>query len=249
MKVSYISDLHLEINCLLTIDNVDNSEILVLAGDICKLNSILLRFLENVCSKWEYVIYVFGNHEHYTVHGSSKLKFDKFSNLYIVRNSVEHIQIENIHFVCSTLWTPITVDDIGTYDIQRMKLASFGFENNYNRVCSNFISNLFTENYRKMNNLLINLSANLLECETIIVVTHFPPVVECDSPLFAIQSYFHNDIDDIIKDRKISYYIFGHTHYNTEFKKYEIQFLSNQIGYKDEIDYPVNECKVLTIEL
>lgn len=256
MKISYISDLHLEVNGLIFIENTDDSDILILAGDIGKISSLLILFLKDVCSKWKHVIYVFGNHEHYSVHGSSKfnLELNLLSNLYFIKNGVKHIKIENIDFICSTLWTTILNEDISSYDIRKydirkMRLASFGFENNYNRASGSFISYLFKKNCSEINDILLNLSESKSSDEITIIITHFPPVQECDSPLFTDHTYFHNDIDEVIKDKKVDYYIFGHTHYTIEFEKYGIKFLSNQVGYKDEFLYDFDsKLKLKTLE-
>ena len=73
MKIAICSDIHLEFGSLPLLNNA-GADVLVLAGDIMMAkHSINLerslnyhKFFEHVSKEFDYVIYVPGNHEHYS---------------------------------------------------------------------------------------------------------------------------------------------------------------------------------------
>jgi hypothetical protein len=91
-----------------------------------------------------------------------------------------------------------------------------------------------------------------LENKKLIVITHFPPIRNNTShPKYSSQpdylrNYFSNDFTELSfsQDRfsekelynNIECWMSGHTHYSYDFKYKEIRFISNQLGYFDEID-------------
>jgi predicted phosphodiesterase len=141
MKIAICSDVHLEFGPL-TLENTEDAKVLILSGDILVENDLdifdrrqyesgFMRhsakryhdFFFDVCSKFPYVIYVAGNHEHY--HGDFKYtlsglkeKLQVHKNLYILDK--ETLQIDDVTFVGSTLWTnmnnrdPLTLHAIGS---------------------------------------------------------------------------------------------------------------------------------------
>ena len=99
MKIAYASDLHLEFEPI-RLDNTENADVLVLAGDICmakhfhsrpEMSKMYLDFFKNVSEQFKHVIYVIGNHEHYHyqfVHTVTDLKriLSIFNNVYVLDN-------------------------------------------------------------------------------------------------------------------------------------------------------------------
>lgn len=141
MKVGICSDLHLEFGNV-TIENTEDVKVLILSGDILVENDLDIfdrrqyeagfmrnsakryhEFFFDVCSKFPYVIYIAGNHEHY--HGdfkhtlrNLKEKLQVHKNLYILDKEV--LRVDDVTFVGSTLWTdmnkrdPLTLHAIGS---------------------------------------------------------------------------------------------------------------------------------------
>jgi hypothetical protein len=141
MKGAICSDIHLEFGDV-TIENKEDAKVLILSGDILVENDLdifdrrqyesgFMRrnavryhdFFFDVCSKFPYVIYVAGNHEHY--HGDFKYtlsglkeKLQVHKNLYVLDK--ETLYIDDVCFVGSTLWTdmnkrdPLTLHAIGS---------------------------------------------------------------------------------------------------------------------------------------
>ena len=141
MKVAICSDVHLEFGDA-TIENKEDAKVLILSGDILVENDLdifdrrqyesgFMRrsakryhdFFFDVCSKFPYVIYVAGNHEHY--HGDFKYtlsglkeKLQVHKNLYVLDKEI--LKVDDVTFVGSTLWTdmnkrdPLTLHAIGS---------------------------------------------------------------------------------------------------------------------------------------
>ena len=107
MRINIISDLHLEFAPL----TLPGGDVLVLAGDACEVRSLVrewrgtravdrpsgtlkcLDFFEYECAKYEHVIYVFGNHEHYHNHLEKS------------HNQVREILPDNVHLLEDETYT------------------------------------------------------------------------------------------------------------------------------------------------
>lgn len=137
MKIAVASDIHLEFGTL-EINNTDGADVLILSGDICIARDLGDRdvhnllgehtknhryhnFFESCAARFPHVIYIAGNHEHY--HGDYattvprlKEKLSYLRNLHVMEK--ESITIDDVTFVCGTLWTdmnrqdPITLSNI-----------------------------------------------------------------------------------------------------------------------------------------
>ena len=149
MKIALASDVHLEFGPL-EINNTDGADVLILSGDICVARDLGDRdvhdllgehtkshryhtFFEYCAAQFDHVIYIAGNHEHYTgdyatsiPHLRSKLSYLK--NLHVLEKEI--ITLGDVTFVCGTLWTDMNREDPRT-------LASIrGMTNDY-RVIRN----------------------------------------------------------------------------------------------------------------
>lgn len=128
MKIAFVSDVHLEFGSL-TLENTENADVLVLAGDICVAselqdhNAILNsagtlasekyhNFFQDVANKFPLVLYVAGNHEHYEgdfalTLARLKTKLAYIKNLHVMDK--EYIIVDGMEqdvvFVAGTLWT------------------------------------------------------------------------------------------------------------------------------------------------
>lgn len=126
MKIAVASDLHLEFNGI-TFYNIEGADVLVLAGDICvaqhftdgkptyrQLYSKEYReFFDHVCKEFPHVIYVMGNHEHYSGDFAKSFLILRehldYGNLHILDR--QSFQLEDITFICGTLWTDMNKED------------------------------------------------------------------------------------------------------------------------------------------
>lgn len=132
MKFALASDVHLEFGAI-ELKNTENAKVLVLSGDICvakdlrepdmygivnvKHSITAHNFFKQVCSEFEYVVYVMGNHEHY--HGDYKYTLERLrqhlgylENLYILENQT--LTVDDVTFIGGTLWTDMNKEDPNT---------------------------------------------------------------------------------------------------------------------------------------
>ena len=121
MKIALGSDLHLEFGAL-ELHNTENADVLVLAGDICvakHLNGVhhhdqrYRKFFQECCERFPKVIYVLGNHEHYSgdiqnTHTELEAKLN-YPNLYILDDTTTIV--DDVVFVGTTLWTNMNEED------------------------------------------------------------------------------------------------------------------------------------------
>jgi len=270
MNVQIFSDLHIEFHT--TFPRIKKyAPILILAGYIVKLShKPYTLFLEYVSKHWDYIIYVFGNHEMY----HSKKTIDslkneyiqyirqKYTNIYILDNS--YIYIQNYLFIGSTLWSyyPDHYPDGIIQCTRKIKCKTTkGYtkeigKSGYNTLHSidrqyilETLSSITTEytNTRK-NPIYIDKDTR------IVLVTHYPVLnTNVSNPLYfsKYNSLFQNDmLQDIVSLRQHHFpkndviCICGHTHYSFDYieEKSNIRCISNQLGYKDEYMEEMTRC-------
>lgn len=152
MKIALASDVHLEFGPI-TFEN-EGADVLILSGDICVANRLGDRDLYNImgeathsnrfhsffqdcCNKFQHVIYVAGNHEHYDGDFATTLphlreKLSYLRNLYILEKEMK--TIDDVTFIGGTLWTNMNnMDSITLYDVKH-KMNDFRIIQNSNRT-------------------------------------------------------------------------------------------------------------------
>ncbi len=245
MRVKLISDLHLEYeeNKNYLAENLvpAQGDILILAGDITYIDRIdndyektLFKYFSD---NYEKVFYLLGNSEFF---GLSNLKlYDKevyesiYSNFFIVNN--KSIQIENINFIFTTLWTQLRPENmmIISKSVPDYQMIRYG-EENFNPF---------------INNELNQKAINFIETEiaksdkTNVVITHHAPSQHCANDEYdstQLGDAFFNDLDDMILNSNIAYWLYGHTHFNKELLIGQTLIISNQMGlakYKEYLGF------------
>ena len=107
MKLALASDIHLEFGGI-TFYNIEGADVLVLAGDICVAHHFVdgkptyrqimakeyREFFDHVCKEFEHVVYVMGNHEHYS---------GDVARTYAILK--EHLDYGNLHILEKETWT------------------------------------------------------------------------------------------------------------------------------------------------
>lgn len=126
MKVSYLSDAHLEFLRYPSFQKEEGGDVLILAGDILTAHMIsshrtdhesrslkkylLNKFKPDLIDKYKHVLYCMGNHEHYHyIYKNTKkdiqswLSSNGFNNVKMMEN--DNILINGVTFIGATLWT------------------------------------------------------------------------------------------------------------------------------------------------
>ena len=149
---SIASDIHLESKYNFRLSNTDNSDILILAGDICVIAELIraypndaqqskiddiMEFFKQCCAEWKDVIYVFGNHESFhddvgIIHETAREIFHELKNLHILEN--ESLVINGIPFICATLWTDLNKNDPITLLTVQSKMNDYKCISNSNKL-------------------------------------------------------------------------------------------------------------------
>ena len=149
MKIALASDIHLEFGPI-TLDNTEGADVLILAGDICVAKHFVdgkptylqhlareyRAFFDHVCQEFPHVIYIMGNHEHYSgdvAHTYNTLKTHlDYSNLHILEKETwEHM---GYTFIGGTLWTDMNQGDPVTLSYTCNAMNDFREVLNSNRM-------------------------------------------------------------------------------------------------------------------
>jgi predicted phosphohydrolase len=229
MNIQVASDLHIdqlikkksekEIKDLI----IPNSEILILAGDICHIEDInMFRFFfEYLNNNFCYIIYIPGNHEFYNkksynidfLNKSIKNFLSSYGNfIYLYNRSV---LIEDVLFTGSCLWCNPSINPPSWFAIDLNKED---------------ISNMYKESVEYLNKV------SDLKYDKHIIITHYPPInvkeytkdEKIKEKNYKDQYYEYYNNKDISLNYPPKYWIFGHTHKNFNKTIKDITYISNQ---------------------
>lgn len=226
MQIRIMSDLHLEFHRDGGFEFIDrlqvDSDVLVLAGDICegtRTTEVLSRF----CAKFPQIVYVNGNHELY---GISREIFAECiaeasaanPNLHHLDNRV--VEIGGRRFVGSTLW--FVGDELSKAyegsisDFSKIQDARY-WVYSYGAQCKNWLMDTVQP--------------------TDIVVTHHLPSEACVNKWYKnspMNRFFVNEMGDWITESGPELWIHGHTHSRVDTVLGNTRIVCNPAGYEFE---------------
>lgn len=160
------------------------------------------------------------------------------SNIISLDDEVVHLR-ENVILIGSTMWTDIPIEIANEVerkinDYHQIKNFNVPYQNELHQQAKKFIDSQLS---RPRNN-----------CTTI-VATHHAPVENLTiserwrgtplNPVFAV------NVEDLVQ--KADYWIFGHTHYTTEFEIGDCKVMSNCKGYGRETDDKFTPNRIIEI--
>ncbi|KAJ5609883.1 calcineurin-like phosphoesterase [Penicillium herquei] len=240
-----LSDLHLEISQLYSSYEIPVcADHLILAGDIGRLIDYegYRDFLQKQTDNFKTVFLVLGNHEFYQgtqAEGSERAKQLEQEpclngRLVLLHQKRYDVPKSQVTILGCTLWSQIPPDvaDMVGYmisDFQKIKGWSVDDHN------ANHDSDLaWLLNEIKLIREGNEKTADKSQKRSILVVTHHAPLMEkTSSPQHSKNPWrvaFGTDIIPQISDG-IKTWVFGHTHYTTDFKEGGVRVVSNQRGY------------------
>lgn len=233
MKFQLCSDLHLEyaVNRKYLEQHPLEvvGEVLLIAGDSYYLNEDArdLDFLKWCADHYEETYLIPGNHEYYGGYdfsnASRSFKKSIYSNVHYVNNQV--IRLGDIRILCSTLWSQIKeyagVIKMGMADFHRIRYGdrklSVEAYNNAFKISLDFITSSLDDRGKT------------------IVLTHHLPSIHCNDVEFKnspLTEAFCVDLTELIKESKIDYWVYGHSHRNIgDIDLFGTKLISNQLGY------------------
>lgn len=262
LVVDYLSDLHLAFYVnhqkdvyetealrdfiLKHVISKKQGNVLVIAGDICEVNSVVIRFLEEVSYYYDKVFFVAGNHEHY-IFGKDQRALYKDDSIEKIRRIFEALS-SNDRVVFLDRNNP---QNHGIYEYNGFNIAgdtlwyeshgllgwySYIVESNDSRLIRSEdkaqvrINKLHKESMDWYDGLPDNLD---------LIITHVPPVKRM-SAHHPINTCYATNLDNF----KAKTWIYGHDHKVADFEKQGTHFVANPWGYESR-DFKV---KTLTLK-
>ena len=247
MKISYMSDIHLDVG--FGGIPLPGGDILIVAGDLIEVRNTkdeqhynkdhFHQFLGE-CKKYQKVFYVMGNHEYYW-HIFPNAITDmreqlKGSNVELLQEQITAILPEWFIIGC-TLWTdykmgnPVAMNIARTYmnDHHCIKTPTYRKFSPADAHADNIRSKAY-----------LKTEVEKFKDKNLIVVTHQSPSFRSCAPRWRITgdinfAYHNSDLDQWIMDSpQIKYWIHGHTHDSHDYLLGNSRVLCNPRGYGDE---------------
>ena len=231
MIIAYGSDLHLDHAKLSYPIKNRGAKVLVLAGDIIvpikiRLHNEYFDFFKEMCDKFEYVLYVPGNHEYYQANLNV---VDTFlcrerkhlpDNLFHLQS--EEITIEDITFAGATLWTDY------------FKQSPFSM----NRA-RNFSDHLMINDFTPEQAVEEHESARYFfeKSKAQVFISHHAPSGGSVNPKWAghpDNGSFYSSLDKLILEKQPKLWIHGHMHDSVDYMVGKTRILCNPRGYPRE---------------
>jgi len=264
MKISYVSDLHLEFRLFPDLSKEQGGDVLILAGDIITAAAIrenrtdkaslsvkkyMSTHFKEFIDKFTHVFYVMGNHEHYqsvfsTTKNQLRKQFDNLglNKIEIFDNDVK--MVDDVLFIGCTLWTdfkggnPLVMNEVQGGMNDYHVIYAHG-EDEFERVSKNrAITPEFTLNEHTKSIAYIKEVLNQNKTTKTVIFTHMAPSYESINKEHAgngLDYAYASDLSELILDsEQIEYWIHGHTHENEAYLLGNTIIVSNQRGYSHE---------------
>jgi predicted phosphodiesterase len=202
----------------------ENTQTLVLAGDICPLIDLHLyeSFFTDCVTRFKEVWYVYGNHEWYGA--DFKMEENFKHRLCLLGVLVKDGYSDGVF--ATTLWTNYNNDPIAEQDAF-FNMSDFKvIKNQHNKLV---VSDIVTRHYRAVGLLKL--------CKPEIVITHHSPSFQGVSERFkrhALNPAFHSNLDELIELVQPRLWIHGHTHDSLDYMIGQTRIICNPKGYGSE---------------
>ena len=261
MKISYVSDIHMEFLNPPDFSQESGGDVLLLVGDITtaamlrshrtdadarKHSKHLAKFKKDLIDKYDAVYMVMGNHEHYnSIFKNTKQELIEgftrhdLTKIRILDNDT--VKLYDWTLVGATLWT-----DFNRADPYSMYMVEKGM-NDFRLIGKEDVSDM--NYFNRTSNRKIDAQFILHEHQTslayiydvvksnnkVIVMTHHAPTSLSlnteHSGNYLDHAYFSNLSDIILDNPSIKYWICGHSHIQKEYEVGVCKVLSNCRGY------------------
>ena len=224
---------------------INKTDYLIIAGDISDNIDLSLQYLNSISFYFEKILFIDGNHEH----------VEYYPNLLShtqIQDKIKKNNNDAIHYLSNSPFIINKTAVIGCCGWWNYNNDTTTINDNINNYFKDWIpltkkqSTLFTENVIKRSKTelkyikdYINKYNNDTSIESIIIVTHTVPIdILCDEHKFDSLGN-HQMYDQIINNhtfnKKIKYWIYGHTHGHTKTVKINgIDFIQNSRGRPDD---------------
>ena len=260
MKVALASDIHLEFGTI-SLENTEGADVLILSGDICVAkdvlhrdvsgifdrfdrNSTIHKFFQECCERFQHVIYIMGNHEHY--HGdyantitTLRERLGYLTHLHILDK--EMVQLGGVSFIGGTLWTDMNNEDPITLLHIAGMMNDFRCVTNSNRTVSyeervpRFSPEDAVVDHREMMDYIRVMIEGKFD-QKFVVVGHHSPSRLSTHPRYKDETVmnggYSSDLSEFIIDHpQIKLWTHGHTHHKFDYMVGSTRIVCNPRGY------------------
>lgn len=247
MKISYVSDLHLDFHVPFTKNQIKfkrstqeftqslistdygDKETLVVAGDISHFNLQSLWCIEELAKCYQQVLIVAGNHDYYLIskNQSNKYKNSSKNRVSELKNMISNVENAHVFDESNILFEYKGVEFGGVsmwYPIGTISQKMF-FNNISND--SKLIKGLDIQKEHIKNQMQYE---SLLKKDIDVMISHFP-VINIDSHFkYNSTACYLTPVRDITA----KHWVFGHSHEQKVYEKPYCIFYMNAIGYPEE---------------
>jgi predicted phosphodiesterase len=239
MKIQLVSDIHLEFGQRSTLDNA-GADVLVLAGDICSARNIndYMWFFQDCASKFQNVVYIMGNHEHYkhTFNDTANVIREsplRYSNVHFLDN--ETITIDGVKFIGATLWTDNNKGCIVTEEKLRCGMNDFRLIK-YRSHKGDYFKFTPSMSFYEHRRTIAYIGTQIVDGPCV-VVTHHLPSFKSVHPKYANEQYMNggyaSDLEHMMNDN-VKLWLHGHTHNPCDYMVNNTRVVCNPRGYPGE---------------
>lgn len=270
MKISYVSDLHLEFHSNIDkLKSTDEGDILIIAGDLVPAKYILPNMtdpesrgikknlkskLKKLCKRYTHTFYVMGNHEHYH---SNFIETPRILSEFFIEHDLpvklfnNHYEIVNDWlFIGSTLWTDFNKNDSDKMSFIWNYMNDYRLIGNGTGPFSPYVSQKITPEFTYNEHIKsMKFIKSILDfySHNVFIFTHMCPTLQSINyergGNDADYAYASDLKEFITNNPRIKYWVHGHTHKNFDYMVGGCRVLANQRGYPSEPSF--NEFKGL----
>jgi predicted phosphodiesterase len=267
MKISICSDIHLEFGDL-DFDNTESAQVLILSGDICVARDIAQRdpygvmgpeyrsnryheFFQRCAARFEHVVYIVGNHEHYhhdfaktVLHLQDVLSY--LPNLHVLEKDL--LDVGDVTFLAGTLWTNMNQEDPHTLYSIRNYMNDFRCITNSTREVhfrdddgkfhtrvARFTPEDTVEEHKAMLEFVNSAIAARPDRQYVVVGHHAPSRLSTHAQYadeHMVNGAYSSDLNEFIQDHpQIRLWTHGHTHHNFDYMIGQTRVVCNPRGY------------------
>lgn len=255
MKINLISDLHLEFDDL----ELPGGEVLIIAGDACESRTLTrhkydavnllgltpsgkrmdraARFFNEECTKYERVLYVMGNHEHYhgTFQKTAEELRDKIpSNIQLLE--CETAVIGDVVFAGCTMWTDCNrYNNITMYTLENSmndyRSITWNHEQTYRKLRASDTAMVHRHSLEWLKKIVAEH-----QDRKVVVITHHAPSFLSVATQYRDDQHmnggYYSDLSDVILDNpQIKFWVHGHTHHTFDYEIGSCRVMCNPRGY------------------
>ena len=248
MKLQIVSDLHLEFNDV-TINNA-GADILCLAGDVCLAKDLhkntpkgekFRQFFDHVAKEFDTVLYVMGNHEHYSGRWNNtaahiREALEPWDNITLMDDS--WLNFGNTRIVGTSLWTNMNKGDPLTMMHIKNSMNDYHVITIENNGIYHKLRPIDTFNAHARAVETIKIAAETWDGNVVVLGHHAPSfqsVHERYKHDWMMNGGYVSDLDDyILSQEKIKLWIHGHVHNSFDYMIGECRIVCNPHGYHSE---------------